>query len=174
LEDAIYRGFRNVPLPKLKKDSLAAPILSEICGSLSGNTPILGGNGPLFAILMLATSSGEQEDILNDSCGLKFKEDRKTFDYAQINLLGQFIETVDSRIVYLDSPLDNVIEIVTDIAFAVCTLIDGSAVIETRRGQIRPILAFARDASGIEATTSGGQSWMHEYVHGAVAEHYGR
>ena len=63
-------------------------------------------------------------------------------------------------------------ELVGQAAFSMCSLIDGSAILELDGKPFLPCLTFSQDDDFTEILSSGSGSWMHEYVHGTVWDVY--
>ncbi|MEJ0040679.1 MAG: hypothetical protein WDO68_32445 [Gammaproteobacteria bacterium] len=63
---------------------------------------------------------------------------------------------------WMDAPSEVVQQLTGSIAFAVASLIDGTASAEFEGKELDPHLAFAVRAG--ELLYAGGNSWMHEYV----------
>jgi hypothetical protein len=92
-----------------------------------------------------------------------------------MDLLSQRIDVVEGLVVDLDLPQKKTMEIATDNMWGICCNIVGSTIINTLHGRILPILGFAKGLGETHAiTTSGGQSWMHEYMQGVMDGHSGR
>jgi len=173
LAQSVYYGLRHIQLPRSQKEQWCKPLLGEIHDILSGLTSVAGRTGAIQALLMLATDSAARDRILGGEDGIQLVINESRFDYAQMDLLCQLVDIVDRGVADLEMPQTKIIEIVTEITFGICCDIDGSTIISTPRGRILPILAFAEDVGGTQAlTSSGGQSWMHEYVHGVVEEYF--
>ena len=102
---------------------------------------------------------------------MKLSTDRNNFDDLQRSLLRQFIDSIYRSLLDAGVPRDKLSELVTEIAFNICCAIDGSTVMRRADGRVLPFLTFTKDATLEEIISSGKGSWMHEYVHGAVAEY---
>jgi hypothetical protein len=175
LPDSVYHGLRHLHLARSQTQQWAEPILSEVHDILAGITFVAGRTGVVQVVLMLATDSKGQEGILGGGGSIQFVIDETSFDYAQMALLCQLVEVVEGLVADLDLPLEKTIEIVTDIVWGICCNVDGSTIINTPHGRILPILGFGEGLGEMRTvTTSGGESWMHEYVHSVVDEYFGR
>lgn len=99
--------------------------------------------------------------------------DWERFDTLQRALLHEFIDSIYQNLTDAAVPSEQVQQLLAEISFDVCCAIDGSTLMHSDSGgaRILPILTFAKHATLEELTSSGGGSWMHEYVHEAVAQY---
>ena len=63
-------------------------------------------------------------------------------------------------------------ELAEQIAFTMCCLSDGSTYLELNGRPFLPCLMFGQDDDYSEVLSSGGSSWMHEYVGSTVWDIY--
>ena len=102
---------------------------------------------------------------------MKLLIDWEGFDGLQKGLLHEIISSTYQSLIDAGISREKIPDLVTEIAFDICCIIDGSAIIRKAGDRILPILTFAKDASREELISSGSGSWMHELVHPAVEEY---
>jgi hypothetical protein len=96
----------------------------------------------------------------------KLKLDPHTFDACQKEMATAIIREISEELGTLKLPDDQMKDLVARVAFHVCCLIDGCRSIEKNGADISSVLTFQTNAcTDDEVITSGGNSYMHEYVH---------
>ncbi len=85
------------------------------------------------------------------------------FDGYQQILAEEIIRALKFELERVEAPADLVMQLTGSIAFAVTSLIDGTAGIERDGEQVSPLLTFVVGEEELES--AGGNSWMHEYVY---------
>jgi hypothetical protein len=101
----------------------------------------------------------------------KIKLDADKFDQCQIEMATAIIGTIMAGLRKANLPDDQLKDLVTDIAFDVCCILDASQVFGTEADDIFPVLTFqVEGCTDDEVISNGGNSYMHEYVQGIVEE----
>jgi hypothetical protein len=110
--------------------------------------------------------------IYGDGHHMNVHVDENKYDELQMRLLCAIVEAIHTSLKTAGLAPNQLRELVTTLAFNICCIVDSSAVIHTKNGLLHPVLTFALDPEKIELLSAGGPSWMHEYVHGVVDEHF--
>ena len=97
-------------------------------------------------------------------------EDERSYDTFQIHMLKEIVKDIKEELESAGVASDSVEGHTGNIAFRVAAIIDASRIMESDGKPVLPFLCFARDDSLKEIVSSGGGSWMHEYVFGVVDE----
>ena len=105
---------------------------------------------------------------------MKLTSDRGKFDGLQMYLTGQIVETVYEALGGAGIPKRKRQELATRVAFNVCAAIDGSLIMKHKGKDVVPILTFAADKKQSTLIYNDGPSDMHEYVHGAADDVFGK
>jgi hypothetical protein len=85
------------------------------------------------------------------------------FDLLQQALAEELIRTVKRELEAVDAPLEVIAQLSERIAFSVASLIDDVSGFEANGEGVSPMLTFLVGEDELEF--SGGNSWMHEYIH---------
>lgn len=95
---------------------------------------------------------------------IEIKDDE--FDLRQLRLVELIAESVLESVKDKVKNSDDVAQIVDDITFSFCSIIDGSTVMDVDGKELIPFLTFAKDDSREQLIAADGGSWMHEYAVG--------
>ncbi len=85
------------------------------------------------------------------------------FDKYQQILTEEILRSIKLELERVEAPKELVEQLTGRIAFAVTSLIDDVAGIESEGEEINPLLTFLIGEEELEC--AGGNSWMHEYVY---------
>ena len=100
---------------------------------------------------------------------LKLTLDAENYDEQQVIFTGAIIEDVKARLEEAGIKGNQLKELVGNISFGIATLIDNSASIEHEGKEIFPLLTFYIENND-NLIHCDGNSYMHEYVFGALDE----
>jgi len=101
---------------------------------------------------------------------MKLVKDEAKFDDLQPWFTGEIIEIIKSRLEEEKVEGEKLRKICGDIAFSICTLIDGSSIFEVEGKEYDPVLSFSEEEHTM--FFNGGSSYLHEYVFGVLAEYF--
>jgi hypothetical protein len=96
--------------------------------------------------------------------------DGTKFDELQGILIGGIIEEIKSELESASLPPTQVRDLLEKISFSVAAILDGSRSVEFEGVEANPVVTFSVEGNLV---SGGGNSWMHEYVFGTIAEIYG-
>ena len=99
---------------------------------------------------------------------MKLVEDADRYDTWQAHFIGEVITSMKSKLEKSSLSPKEARKLTGEIAFSIATLIDGSASVKVDGVELNPILTFA--PGGTDLIHTGGNSYMHEYVHGTLDE----
>lgn len=100
---------------------------------------------------------------------MNLKIDGTKFDELQAILIGGIIEEIKTELNSAGLPSAQVRDLLGKISFSVAAVLDGSRSVEFDGTEINPVITFGEEN---ELISGGGNSWMHEYVFGIIAELY--
>ncbi|MGF1451378.1 MAG: hypothetical protein ACFB21_04795 [Opitutales bacterium] len=98
---------------------------------------------------------------------MKIDVDPQAFDRFQHPFADKLIREIKQIIEHVELDEDTSGELIEELAFNICCLIDGSAVLQSRGEPLIPQLCF-QDPQDPDRLISGNGGWMHEYVHGLL------
>ena len=98
----------------------------------------------------------------------KLVEDAERYDNWQPYFIGEIIQAVKRELEASKVPKKKLRDLTESIAFSVACIIDGSQTFEVDGEEIDPILTFSIEEN--ELIHWGGNSSLHEYVHGVAQE----
>ena len=99
---------------------------------------------------------------------MKLETNADRFDELQPWFVGEIIEGIKRQLTNAGIQGDRLKELCGDIAFSVCTEIDGSAGFVVDGTDYSPYLAFSDSEESM--FWPGGNSYLHEYVFGVLDE----
>ena len=99
---------------------------------------------------------------------MKLTTDSRVYDEMQRTLIGALIESVKAELEAekLDPALTR--KLVENISFSLAVILDGSRDASFGNDEVCPVLTFQNEDDDL--ISSGGNSWMHEYVFGTIKE----
>ena len=98
-------------------------------------------------------------------------EDSGLFDKLQCALLEEISQTLKRELERHGLTGSAAQRLARDVAFQVCCVVDGSAILEVDGIPVQPVLTFEQPDGSL--VTAGG-SWMHEYALGNVDLAFGK
>lgn len=104
---------------------------------------------------------------------MKVIEDMDQFDEMQMKFLDYLLDGIVQSLAESGLKGKALRAATESVAFSVTTVIDGSVIMRVKRKKFAPILTFAKNGNKKELISSGGGSWMHEYVVGYVEGIFG-
>lgn len=99
---------------------------------------------------------------------MKLITNNDKFDDLQPWYVGEIIERTRDNLIEAGVKDEALKELCGNIAFSICTLIDGSASFEVEGNEYSSFLAFSDDDESM--FYPGGNSYLHEYVFGVLDE----
>jgi len=101
---------------------------------------------------------------------MKLIEDGNTFDEMQKTLMGALIESVKGEVESENLSPETARSLVEGISFSLAVILDGNRDATFDGNEVVPFLTFQNDDDDL--VSSGGGSWMHEYVFGLIRQIY--
>ena len=103
---------------------------------------------------------------------MKVSVDSSSYDEHQLFFVRKLCEMVIADLRRAGIEDESGEELAEQIAFTMCCLADGSTNLEMNGEKFLPCLVFSQDEGYSEVLSSGGGSWMHEYVGSTVWDVY--
>ena len=102
---------------------------------------------------------------------MKLIEDGGVFDDMQQTLIGSLIESIKSELDSEDINPEIARNLLEKISFSIAVILDGSRDTIFEGEEAFPVLTFQNEDENL--ISSGGGSWMHEYVFGIIKKLHG-
>lgn len=102
---------------------------------------------------------------------MKLIEDGGVFDDMQQTLIGSLIESIKGELDSEDISPEIASSLLEKISFSISVILDGSRDAMFEGKEAFPVLTFQDEDDNL--ISSGGGSWMHEYVFGIIKELHG-
>ncbi len=99
---------------------------------------------------------------------MKLIEDGEAFDDLQRTLIGALVESIKDEIASEDINKEVARSLLEKISFSIAVILDGSRDAIFNGEEAFPFLTFQNEDDDL--ISSGGNSWMHEYVFEVIKE----